>query len=85
MLYFENTTIINIKSNTYKQMKKKLNTISIFLLSFIGWFITFVLTAKFFKIREIDPLSWEEICSNLHLFLITAFLVAIIFTIRVKW
>ena len=65
--------------------KIKNNTILIFLLSFIGWFIIFILTAKFFKVREVEPMSWEQIYDNLHLFMIIAFCGAIIFTIKAKW
>jgi len=61
------------------------NMVLTFLLSFIGCFFAFVLSFKFFSIRGIGPLSWEEIYGDFYLFLFISFFCAVIFTIRVKF
>jgi len=59
---------------------KKYNLYLIFLLNFTGWSVVSILIAKFGLSRGIKPHSWQEIYSDIHLFLLISFFVASIFT-----
>ena len=59
---------------------KKRKILLFFLLSFISWFIAFVLSYNNFTIKGKGPLSWQEIYDDLHKFLVMSLFGAISFT-----
>ena len=52
-----------------------------FLLSFIGWFVIFVLSHKYASPFGMGPYSWQEIYDDLHVYFLMAFGGAIGFTL----
>ena len=60
---------------------KNHNIILFFLLSFIGWFVVFVLLHRFSSSRGMGPYSWQEIYDDLHIYLLMAFGGAVFFTL----
>jgi len=62
---------------------KKRKIILLFLLTYIGSVVSFVLLYKNFTIGSKGPLCWQEIYDTFHIFLIACFFPAIFFTFKI--